>query len=389
MMKTLNYKHMQSHISNPFSFGHIVRDKDFCNRKEEISTLTNYIKDGYSVWLYSPRRYGKSSLIHKVFNDNKKIKTIYLDLYNVKSLDDFCKKYAAAIAKNLFSWNQEMSKLISKFTGYFTNLQAAVSFDENGVPSFRLEKGEIQNQIDVETILNIPAQISEKSKMPICIAFDEFQEIKRIEPFLINWMRSSFQYHDNISYVFLGSQQSLMEDIFASDYSPFYEFAVKMNIAPIKKHEWEHFINQKFDEKGLSISSENIRQIIHKSGGHPHFTQYFASVVFDLIREGVDQERNDFTKLWLEKILQSQSFFFQDTYDQLTNIQRKILSTIAQLGDEQELFSSASRDLYKLPASSSILRAIESLTRKNIIVKEDLRYRLINPIFREWLIQLS
>jgi AAA+ ATPase superfamily predicted ATPase len=380
---------MEKHLRNPFHYGSIVRGEDFCNRRKEISALQNYIMDGYSVWLYSPRRYGKSSLIHKVFKDTEQVKTIYLDLYNVKSLDDFCKKYAAAIAKNLFSWGDELKLLLPKFSGYFKNLHPSVAFDETGSPSFRLEKSEIRSQLDVETILSIPHQISKKSKFPICIAFDEFQEIKRIEPFLINWMRSAFQHHDNISYIFLGSEQSLMEMIFTSDQSPFYEFAAKMNIEPIAKEEWFTFINQKFEDKGLSIFPENIKTILQKSEGHPHFTQYFAYVVFDAIRSGMDQSAADFTELWMNRVIQSQSIIFQDIYDQLTNIQRSVISGIALLREDQELFSSATRDRLGLPVSSSMVTALESLTKKGLITKRENQYRILNPILREWLLTLS
>ena len=379
---------MKAHINNPFSFGSIVKHNKFCNRKAELLLLSNYIKDAYSVWLYSPRRYGKSSLIQKVLEDQE-IKSIYLDLYNVKSLDDFCRKYADAIAKNLFSWDQNISVLIKKLAEFFTHFKTSVSIDENGSPSFVIEKYGIKDQMDVECILNIPAQIAKKYKKPICIAFDEFQEINRIEPFLINWMRSAFQEHENISYIFLGSQQSLMEDIFISDYSPFYEFAVKMNIGEISKEDWRFFINQKFEEMGLKLLPEHLNQIILKSEGHPHFTQYFASVVFDMIRAGIDQERTDFNELWLEKILQSQSMFLQDIYDQLTNIQRQVIFVIAALRKDEELFSSAIRDRYQLPASSSMLRAIQSLSKKNLIFKKEKAYKIINPIFREWLLLLS
>lgn len=218
---------MEKYISNPFQYGTIVKDDNFCNRKKEITTLESYIKDSYSLWLYSPRRYGKSSLVHSVFSNIKGVKTIYFDLYNVKSLDDFCKKYAVLIATNLFSWNHEIKNLINKFSGYFKNLHPSISFNDSDFPSFSLEIAEIKHQHDVETILDIPYQISKKTKIPICIAFDEFQEIKRIEPFLINWMRSAFQQHEHISYIFMGSQQSLMEMIFTSEKSPFYEFAAK------------------------------------------------------------------------------------------------------------------------------------------------------------------
>lgn len=377
------------HIYNPFQFGTVVRGENFCNREEELSSLKSYIKDGYSVWLYSPRRYGKSSLIQKAFSEVEGIKTIYFDLYNVKSLDDFSKKYAALIAKNLFSWKQEIKKLTNKFSHYFKNLSPVVSFDQSGSPSFTLNVAQIAQQGDVETILNIPQQISSETGQPICIAFDEFQEIERIEPFLINWMRSSFQQHENVSYIFLGSEQSLMEMIFSSEKSPFYEFAVKMHINPIGTDELAQFIANKFNQKGLIISRNNIEAILEKSEGHPHFTQYFSSVVFDLIRNGVNQDAADFTDLWIEKIIQSQSVILQGIFDQLTNTQRAVFSAIAVLKKEEELFSSSTREKYHLPASSSLSTAIDSLIKKGLIIKEDKRYKILNPVFKAWLCTLD
>ena len=376
---------MKKHIQNPFQFGTIVSGNHFCNREKEISDLTNYIKDGYSVWLYSPRRYGKSSLIHKAFSEVDSVKTLYFDLYNVKSLDDFSKKYANLIAKNLFSWKQEIKKLTNRLSHYFINLSPVVSFDHTGSPSFTLNVGEIRQQADVETILNIPQQISIELNQPICIAFDEFQEIDRIEPFLINWMRSAFQQHKNVSYIFLGSEQSLMEMIFASRKSPFYEFAVKMHIDPIDKEELAQFIDEKFKQQGLTISHKIIDIILERSEGHPHFTQYFASVVFDMIRGGEDQYADNFKDRWIEKIIQSQSVMLQNIYDQLTNKQRAAISAIALLKENEELFSNDAREKYRLPASSSLATALDSLIKKGLIIKDGKRYKMLNPVLRAWL----
>ena len=45
---------------NPFVFGKIVDSTNFYNRKEEINELDRNITNGFSVWLFAPRRYGKS-----------------------------------------------------------------------------------------------------------------------------------------------------------------------------------------------------------------------------------------------------------------------------------------------------------------------------------------
>lgn len=370
---------------NPFRYGSIVDNENFCNRKEEISRLKTYIQSSQSLWLYSPRRFGKTSLIKKVFEETKSVKCLYLDLYNVKSIDDFCKRYAQLIANELFEWKDNLRSLSEKFIKNFKGLKPSVVFDESGNPSFSLQLESISQQTDVETILEIPNKICEKSGQKLCIAFDEFQEIKRIDPFLVNWMRSAFQFHKNICYIFLGSKQSLMKSIFSDPNSPFYEFGMKMQLNPIEQNDLVKFINERFKSRDLKIESTVVDKILEISEGHPHYTQYFASEVFYLMMTGENQKEAEFNNKWLNKIINGQSDIFQNIYDQLSNIQRTVLLTLSTISPDEELFSAKTKEKYKLPVNSSLNTTLHSLRKKDIITKQDNHYKIINPIFKEWL----
>lgn len=370
---------------NPFKYGSIVDKEGFCNRKEEIFRLKSYIQSSQSLWLYSPRRFGKTSLINRVFEETKSGKCLYLDLYNIKSVDDFCKRYAQLIANELFDWKDNIRSLSEKFIQNFKGLKPSVVFDEKGTPSFSLQLEAINQQTDVETILNIPHKICEKSGQKICIAFDEFQEIKRIDPFLINWMRSAFQFHKNICYIFLGSKQSLMKSIFSDQNSPFYEFGMKMQLNPIKQEELANFINERFKSRGLKVEPSVVDKILEITEGHPHYTQFFASEVFYLILTGENQKDVHFNKKWLNKIINGQSDIFQNIYDQLSNIQRTVLLTLSRLSVNEELYSAETKEKYKLPVSSSLNTALHSLIKKDIVAKHGTQYIISNPVFKEWL----
>ena len=373
---------------NPFQFGVVIDDSAFCNRKSELAFLKDQIKNRYSTWLFSPRRFGKTSLVEKVFRETKSVTFIFVDLYNIKSIDDFGRKYSSILVKALFNWKDDIKKLTKNLSDSFTNLSPTVSFDEIGHPSFSLNVNKVEQQADIETILEIPNRISTQRGQRICIAFDEFQEIKRIDPFLLNWMRSSFQRHSDISYIFLGSKQSMMEDIFALSGSPFYEFAVKMNLSVISQNELSKFIKEKFTSYQLPIKDHTIHNILQKSDCQPHYTQFFASVVFDLVGSGYDQDAEDFTDVWLNKVMLAQKDIFQDIYDQLTNSQRSALQAIATL-KEIGIFSDEARKKYRLPVSSSLNEALKALQKKSLIYKLGNDYRFSNPVLREWLITLE
>jgi AAA+ ATPase superfamily predicted ATPase len=74
-------------MKNPFSFSGIVEGPAFCNREKEKTDLTIFIENSQNVLLYSHRRFGKTSLINRVFKDFKGIVTIYIDLYGTTSIE--------------------------------------------------------------------------------------------------------------------------------------------------------------------------------------------------------------------------------------------------------------------------------------------------------------
>jgi hypothetical protein len=201
-------------------------------------------------------------------------------------------------------------------------------------------------------------------------------------------MRSAFQLHKNISYVFLGSKQSLMQTIFSSYNSPFYEFGAKMTISPIKREELFDFIAEKFRTCEMEVPARIIDELLDISECHPHFTQYFASEIFYQLSAGVDPNGEHFTSQWLTKVIESQSHIFQNIFDQLSNIQRVVLMALVQISDEEGLFSTSTRDKYKLPVSSSLNTTLQALIKKDIINQEDRVYKIINPVFKRWLMTL-
>jgi uncharacterized protein len=374
-------------MKNPFRFGQLVKGEDFCNRQEELKEIKNAISNNYSFWIYSPRRFGKTSLIQRAFEELPETKTLYIDLYNIESLDSFAEKYAQLVIKELFNWKSGIKNIGKKLSGFFKRMTPKVSFDMQGNPSISFEPGQVEDKTDIDNILEIPEKIVSQQSGHVCIAFDEFQEAQRIDPFLINWMRSAFQRHQHISYIFLGSKQSLMETIFADPNSPFYEFGVKIPIKEIQRQDWQTFIKGKFDKTGIPITNATIDTIIDKSGGHPHFTQYFASVVWEFIVEGFDPNDRSFTDNWMSRIIAGQSILFQNLYDQLNQNQRKTLKTIACLESGQQIFSAKIRKQYRLPSSSTLTVTLNTLIKKDLIGKSNGDYTILNPVLKEWLFQ--
>ena len=103
-------------MENPFTLVPYVSDELFCDRKAETKTLMEYILNGSNVTLISPRRYGKTGLIYRVFDEIKQqkanVSTCYVDIYATETLEDFIKVFSG--------WEMAECTLLHEYVHYLT-----------------------------------------------------------------------------------------------------------------------------------------------------------------------------------------------------------------------------------------------------------------------------
>ena len=74
-------------MQNYFIVSGIAQGKAFCNREAEREKLRYNIQTSAATLVMSPRRYGKTSLIHKVLAEMQ-LPFAYIDLYKALSEKD-------------------------------------------------------------------------------------------------------------------------------------------------------------------------------------------------------------------------------------------------------------------------------------------------------------
>src|SRR5262249_7455696 len=93
---------------NPFVFGEIVDETNFVNRTQERADLTRDLADGQKVFLLSPRRFGKSSLVAVVLLQLSKryVHTVNLTVSSYSSYVQFLEKFAEKVLQAAGPWEQ-------------------------------------------------------------------------------------------------------------------------------------------------------------------------------------------------------------------------------------------------------------------------------------------
>ena len=72
-------------MENPFALVPYVSKEYFCDREEETKTIVEDLVNGSNITLISPRRYGKTGLIYRIFDEIEQqkvdVNTCYVDIY--------------------------------------------------------------------------------------------------------------------------------------------------------------------------------------------------------------------------------------------------------------------------------------------------------------------
>ncbi|MBW1940500.1 MAG: ATPase, partial [Deltaproteobacteria bacterium] len=115
---------------NPFTLKEIPADAAFCNREKEIFDLLKFAAGNTNILLYSPRRYGKTSLIKRVQNMLSADGTItaYCDLFGVTSVEEI----AGKIAKSIYLITRRNENLFKKSIRFLTSFRPVLSPEPDG-----------------------------------------------------------------------------------------------------------------------------------------------------------------------------------------------------------------------------------------------------------------
>src|SRR5574344_1128963 len=125
---------------NPFVLTGYVSPDYFCDRQKETDKIISALLNGRNITLTSPRRMGKTGLIHHVFHnmqENNDVKCFYVDIYQTDSLELLVKKLADAILGTLDSTED---KIVKNVISFFKMLRPVVTIDPmTGEPGFKVD----------------------------------------------------------------------------------------------------------------------------------------------------------------------------------------------------------------------------------------------------------
>lgn len=349
-------------MKNPFRFGTIVQDDAFTDRVVEQQTVKEVIQSKNHLIIISARRYGKSSLIHKTLSSISR-PAILLDLQLVSDPTDF----ATQLLKKTFE-KYKIEKIKHHLTHFRVIPNVSLNPLTNAINiSFQPN---IDSLVALEEVLNLIDKIGEKGEKPI-VVLDEFQEILNIDSHLDKKLRAIMQLHQNVNYVFLGSAESMMHEIFEKKKSPFYHFGFIMTLQKIAYEDFYAFLKDKFS--CFTIDTDKLtNDILTLTQCHPYYTQQIAFQCWNNAEKNILEEQ-----IFLQsfnEVLHFHDNDYERLWNTLNQTDKKVVTALAE--NTLKLIDNPTSTIY-----SSLTR----LTKQGFLIK-DKSYTIDDPFFKAWII---
>jgi hypothetical protein len=373
-------------MDNPFIYGEIAPGDAFVDRETELERLVTDLSDAQKVFLISPRRYGKSSLIRQALATlgRRGALAVELTVSSHSSYLSFLEGYARALAtvetrtQRARTWLAEALSVRPefRFDAKLTGGGLSVAFPN------------VHTARDVAKLANevfaLPGRLAAERKRRVVVALDEFQAIDSFNGGSVEHaLRAAAQQQREVGYVFAGSEPSLMEKMIGPK-RPFYKAGPVMRLQKIPARIFADWIELRFRGSGVKPESGLGHAVVDLAGNLPYDVQRLAHETWDDVRAaGRRAVKLEDLHETLARLLGEQDTVFEAIWQRLTLAQRGVLRAVVLQGG-RELLAAETRLRHRLGSTSTIQTSLALLMKQDLLHKEGAQFVVVDSLLREW-----
>lgn len=374
--------------NNPFPVTAYHGPTYFCDREEETWQLRSHVQNGINTTLLSIRRMGKTGLIHHLFDQIKQkpnVECIYVDIYATQNLKEFTNYFNSAVLRAF----PERKAIGKKFLEWMKGFRPVITYDPmSGQPEVSFDYS-VPRQYE-QSLLSL-FEFLDKQEITILIAIDEFQQIttypeKNVEALL----RSAVQKLKNVRFIFSGSSEHLLNELFNNSKRPFFASTQLIYLQSIKETIYSDFIQQHFANVKRKISDEALDFILAWTRCHTYYTQVLCNRMFATGIKEIDIEHvhEECGRILMEN--ESSYYIYRNL---LAPMQWALLKAIAA---EEKVYKPMAKQFlqgHNVGTPANVQRALQALLDKEMIyaaTDEDGRfYQVYDCFLSRWLENLD
>jgi uncharacterized protein len=259
-------------------------------RGDDIAELAARLDAGTHLIVAGPRRTGKTSVCEAALARlaRRGAYTAKVDLFRVSDAGELAEAIAAAVIANRSAAHRALRRARSAGRAALTAAQSQALLKMVGELGEGVELALTPGlaardpEAALDLALELPERVAVADGKRLVLFFDEFQELASARrPYgdpdaVTNRMRAIFQRSTAVSYLFAGSIEHVMRDLFAPSRRAFSGFGSFYSLRSIEAEEWHAGLAARFREDDCTIADPALTRIVELGGGHPRATMRIA-----------------------------------------------------------------------------------------------------------------
>jgi hypothetical protein len=259
-------------------------------RRDDVAELAVALENGTSVIVAGPRRTGKTSVCDAALTRvaGHGLYVAAVDLFELADAAEFAEELAASVLRNRPAIRRLLPKARQLGRSALSAAQIAVVMKTrtelgDGV-ELALEPGLAGRDPDaaLRNALELPQRVAMADGKRCVVFFDEFQELaNERKPYgdpdaVTKRMRAIFQRSSQVSYLFAGSLEHVMRDLFGPQDRAFSGFGSFASLRPIAAEDWRGGLRSRFESDQCAIDEVALDRIVALGELHPRVTMLIA-----------------------------------------------------------------------------------------------------------------
>ncbi|MBU4443736.1 MAG: hypothetical protein L6422_08475 [Candidatus Marinimicrobia bacterium] len=361
-----------------FPTGKPVTGNDLVGRESVVKEIIDYLKIGQSVTIIAPRRFGKTSVILEVIRQlgDYRYFTVYIDLFTTPTRRALAERITRETLKN-----KKLDMVFKQVTDSISQIFKNIEFKQT-VEDFDFILKFAERNIDdfqlLEQSVEFVNSFGLKNKSATVCAFDEFGDLAKMDGNeIVKMFRARIQHHQNTAYLFSGSYESVMNQLFIKPDSPFFRFVRVINLDMVPEDAFKRYLINQFSNRNIPIDAGKVSDLLNFTKGHPYYTQLLAQLI-ELNSIGKMKPDGNIHDL-VEQAAQLESNYVEKIWEDLKNSREILQVAIAIVRGDDNLYTLFDNK------TVNVSRAIRYLKDKGLVRKKDTAYLFTDPLVRYWI----
>ena len=259
-------------------------------READVRELAAALGAGTNVVVAGPRRTGKTSVCDAAIGRlvRRGFYAVNLDLFRIATAAELAEALVTSTLSNrsplrrVLHQTRRAGRFVADVVQTSAVVKSKAQLGEELEIAFAPGLAARDPERYLDYALALPGRIAEADRKDVVVFFDEFQEIASPhQPYgdadrLTKRMRAIFQRSTGVSYLFAGSIEHLMRDLFTPSHRALHQFGGFHELRPIDAEAWSAGLSERFAADDCEAEPAALARIIEYGEGQPRSTMLIA-----------------------------------------------------------------------------------------------------------------